>query len=142
MNEYGSRRSLIGEMAIPFDCELWKVIENNINSPTLKLEDAQVYSNFKNIPESKTSEFRSSKLGWIEDNSLKQLLMEMIQYYNHIESHWNFDLLEIEHCQYGVYNEGDHFEWHTDLIDNPSNVNGQLLDRKISLSIFLNDPDE
>jgi PKHD-type hydroxylase len=51
---------------------------------------------------------------------------------------WNFDVDDIESIQIGKYSDGGHYDWHQDS-SIPNDVNKQ---RKLSISILLNDPSE
>ncbi|MFZ2736610.1 MAG: 2OG-Fe(II) oxygenase [Burkholderiaceae bacterium] len=54
------------------------------------------------------------------------------------ECGWNYDLTGHEAVQYGEYGPQQHYDWHTDTF-----VLAQLpRERKVSVSVFMNDPEE
>ena len=74
-----------------------------------------------------------------EPNSPLGLLL-----FNHIliantKANWNFDIDLIEGVQIGEYPVGGHYDWHTD--QDVYYNDGSDIQRKLSLSLFLSDPD-
>ena len=56
---------------------------------------------------------------------------------------WNYDLRGIESPQYTVYESGNYYDWHVDQHPYTTMSNGvEKRIRKLSASIFLNEPDE
>lgn len=53
-------------------------------------------------------------------------------------ANWNYDYSQMEQIQIGRYKEGGHYDWHKDVFA-PTEQNEQ---RKLSMSILLNDPSE
>lgn len=83
-------------------------------------------------------EVRKTSLVWVEpDSDLGAAL-----FYHMLEANknagWNFDVKGIEHIQLGKYEDGGHYKWHRD-VDNPDAMGFQ---RKLSISLILNDPSE
>jgi len=71
------------------------------------------------------------------DSILESLLMEKAQLANK-EAFWNVDINRIQKPQHSEYPEGGHYDWHTDQFLMP--VNEEV--RKISMTLFLSDPNE
>ncbi len=89
-------------------------------------------------PNAKPDPYRESDIYSISNDSiLESLLMEKAQLANK-EAFWNVDINRIQKPQYSDYPEGGHYDWHTDQFLMP--VNEEV--RKISMTLFLNDPDE
>ena len=78
---------------------------------------------------------RKSKVSWLDDNTLKTSLINLITIAN-TESNWNFDITEFEPLQYTIYNKGDHYDWHIDTHAKPYD-NGLI--RKLSFTMCLTD---
>ena len=109
------------------------IIENAINSHSL-------------MPgESSHQDLRSCKVDWIEGEELRNLLLNLCHQAN-VNAEWNLQILGAEGLQYTVYDEGDHYNWHVDAQGHlKSQMMGMCPDtpvRKISLTVFLNDPEE
>ena len=51
--------------------------------------------------------------------------------------HWGFELAGSERLQFSAYGPGEHYDWHIDL-----GAQHHFAQRKISISIQLNDPAE
>jgi PKHD-type hydroxylase len=51
--------------------------------------------------------------------------------------HWGFDVSGSERLQFSAYGPGEHYGWHIDL-----GAGGHFAQRKISVSVLLNDPAE
>ena len=77
---------------------------------------------------------RSSEVAWVRDMDLLSMLMRMSKQINR-SANWNLNLAGIEPVQFGIYGEGDFYDWHVD--QHPKPVRGMV--RKISMSLFLND---
>tara|TARA_B100001175_G_C19282048_1_gene529280 strand:- start:67 stop:648 length:582 start_codon:yes stop_codon:yes gene_type:complete len=119
--------------------QLWTNIQNAIHN--VSLEDGVVEKD-------SDKKMRECKIGWISDKTLMKELYYKICEYNEKYSAWNFDIRGLENLQYTLYNNyGSHYDWHQDPLINPkdctfNNFDSSLLIRKISFTIFLNDPDE
>lgn len=88
---------------------------------------------------------RQSKISLIkldqENRWLFEILARIAEFMN--DSFYHFDLTGFDHFQYTVYEEGgDKYEYHTDMIFGEENHDMNVLPRKLSLSICLNDPSE
>ena len=90
------------------------------------LEEGELHSSHRST--------RSSEVAWVRDMNLLSMLMRMSKQINR-SAHWNLNLSGIEPVQFGVYGEGDFYDWHVD--QHPKPVNGFV--RKISMTLFLND---
>ena len=77
---------------------------------------------------------RSSEVAWVRDMDLLSMLMRMSKQINR-SANWNLNLAGIEPVQFGIYGEGDFYDWHVD--QHPKPVRGMV--RKISMTLFLND---
>lgn len=83
---------------------------------------------------------RSSRISWISPSRpgaewLFRRLTDVILRAN--EQYFQFDLSEIEHLQYTVYDKkGDHYDWHRDMLPQ---MPGRNI-RKLSFSLLLDDP--
>lgn len=89
-----------------------------------------------------TENMRKSRVSWItpampEAEWLFRRLTDVILRAN--EDYFNFDLAEIEHLQFTVYDrEGDHYDWHRDMLPQ---MPGRMI-RKLSFSLLLDDPQD
>ena len=123
----------------------WKIIEDKvINNPNLNWEDSRIGEIGKNsiIKKSKSS-IRSSKVSFFNyDEELDKLFVKMILDYNRFYSGWNYDIEGIEDIQVTRYSEGDFYDWHVDASNWNIVRNGKECNRKISVTVFLNDPEE
>ena len=121
---------VIGQNRFDFNGTVWNLITKlTENSQDLEWNKALIGDNLEK------NEIRKSQLSWISSRELKKELWEIITSYNEI-SEWNYDIRGVEDIQYTVYEEGDHYDWHNDCMSEETS------NRKISASIFLNDPDE
>jgi len=113
---------------------LWNLIQKELNSSNLEWEDGavggEVYS--KNT--------RKSKIAWISDAYLREQLFHSVDLYN--KQNWNYDLDGCDLVQYGTYSDGGFYDWHVDEEAEIEPINGKYLVRKLSMTIWLNDPDE
>ena len=113
---------------------LWNLIQEELNSSNLEWEDGavggEVYS--KNT--------RKSKIAWISDVYLREQLFHSVDLYN--KQNWNYDLDGCDLVQYGTYSDGGFYDWHVDEEAEIEPINGKYLVRKLSMTIWLNDPDE
>ena len=124
--------------------DLYRVLEFNENS--IKKIDKTI-SNM-NLPMEKSllndgdfSEkdptLRISKHAWIKDRSFCKSFFIVGQKINEI-CQWDFNIKSIEAIQFGIYGEGGRYDWHIDQQTKPLNDTV----RKISMTLFMNDPDE
>ena len=80
---------------------------------------------------------RNSTIAWLKDRKFRDMLLEIAQEVNEAAD-WNLNITDLEPVQYGIYEEGGYFNWHTDQHPQP-NV-GMV--RKISMSLQLNEVNE
>jgi len=76
------------------------------------------------------------------DQELDNLFGTIVEDYNRNKSGWNYDIDCIELTQLTHYFEGDLYDWHIDTLTKPIIANGVRCNRKISATVFLNDPEE
>ena len=99
-------------------------------------------------------EMRQSKVLFLNGEKYFDLnveLFDLVQEYNQNDSNWKYDIIGTESMQYGIYSDGGHYDWHIDNYPEPipitirRSLSGNsriMVNRKISVTIFLNDPDE
>ncbi len=85
------------------------------------------------------SQLRSSKVSWLNDEELSKSLLGVALKVNSL-SNWNLNLYDVEQPQYTVYNSGDYYSWHIDQDPEVPNLEKRI--RKLSMSLFLNEPKE
>ena len=112
---------------------LWNLIQEKINSTNLQFEDGAIGTSYK-------KNVRKSRVAFLNDLYLCEQIIYSVNLYN--EQHWNYDLDGCEQIQYGIYSDGGYYDWHLDYEPEPSSMNGKLLTRKLSMTIWLNNPDE
>ena len=88
------------------------------------------------VGDSSDPNVRKGNIKWINDPKLYRVLDDIMGVVNK-DSEWNLRITSIEPIQYGIYDVGDYYNWHNDQ----GNVRNPL-PRKISMSLFLNDPNE
>tara|TARA_B100000686_G_C16469748_1_gene801473 strand:- start:5 stop:595 length:591 start_codon:yes stop_codon:yes gene_type:complete len=113
---------------------LWGLIQEKLNSNNLKWEDGVSKDN----PGSKN--IRISKIAWLSDVYLGQQIFHSVNFYN--KQNWNYDIEGCDELQYGTYSDGGKYDWHIDEEAHLLNVGDQYIMRKLSMTIWLNDPDE
>ena len=123
------------------DTPLWGLIEEKLNNnlewkDALVNDDSDIYSNNY----SKSDKLRKSKITWLNDLYLRQQLFNSVDLYN--KQNWNYDLDGCDGIQYGTYSDGGFYDWHVDKEPEINLIDGQYLMRKLSMTIWLNDPDE
>ena len=85
---------------------------------------------------------RSSDIAWIGDKDLREMFLGFAHRANY-DAQWLFQLTECEHLQYILYqNEGDQYSWHHDQRPPSVSEGGYMSVRKVSMTMFLSDPDE
>ena len=138
---------------------LWNLIQEKINSVDLQWEDGTASSlegrqevhNYRAdtrmpdevIPQQESTQrydVRKSKVSCLNDSYLTEQLSYSINLYN--KQHWNYDLNGTDEIQYGIYSDGGYYDWHVDHEKKTPNIDGKFLVRKLSTTIWLNDPDE
>ena len=113
---------------------LWDLIQEKLNSPNLKWEDATANE------KQREKNIRKSKIVWLRDKCLTEQLFYSVNLYN--QQNWNYDLDGCDGIQYGTYSDGGFYDWHIDEESEIHNINGKALIRKLSMTIWLNDPNE
>ena len=113
---------------------LWNLIQEELNSSNLEWEDGAVGG------EGYSKNTRKSKIAWISDVYLREQLFYSVDLYN--KQNWNYDLDGCDLVQYGTYSDGGFYDWHVDEEAEIEPINGKYLVRKLSMTIWLNDPDE
>ena len=113
---------------------LWNLIQEELNSSNLEWEDGAVGG------EGYSKNTRKSKIAWISDAYLREQLFYSVDLYN--KQIWNYDLDGCDLVQYGTYSDGGFYDWHVDEEAEIEPINGKYLVRKLSMTIWLNDPDE
>ena len=113
---------------------LWNLIQEELNSSNLEWEDGAVGG------EGYSKNTRKSKIAWISDAYLREQLFYSVDLYN--KQNWNYDLDGCDSIQYGTYSDGGFYNWHVDEEAEIEPINGKYLVRKLSMTIWLNDPDE
>lgn len=81
---------------------------------------------------------RKTKVLWLPNSSIIGCVAHAYIHTANKVANWNFAAEGIEDVQIGKYEDGGHYEWHMD--SGAPNVYGHQ--RKLSVSIMLNDPSE
>ena len=114
-----------------FTADELDLLESAIKDP--KFEDGIAYAQ---------QDIRKSRIAWIDDPGLDIILLRMAKRISQ-ESGWNVSLRRCDPVQYTEYDEGGKYDWHTDQAPpSQDHRDGVLKVRKISLTLFLNDPSE
>ena len=88
------------------------------------------------------SEDRISKIAWCHNSELRKLLFNIAVQAN-IDSQWYLNIITCEPVQYTLYDvEGAKYDWHIDQSPPTIYPEGFFGCRKISMTLFLNDPEE
>ena len=95
-------------------------------SQNLKWIKGEIHNNLKSN--------RSSEIAWLGDQRTLDHAFAYAEKINR-DAGWNLKIDGIEPVQFGIYGEGDFYDWHVD--QHPRPVRGRV--RKISMSLFLND---
>lgn len=122
-------------------------IEKVISEQELDWDDGIILDDDKSTEVKK--DIRSCKTCFLPvRDELVEMFGSMIQDYNNMHSGWNYDLEFIEAIQLAHYYEGDYYDWHIDSFSTPSIQTdhqyhpNKPYNRKVSVTVFLNDPDE
>ncbi len=140
----------------------WSLIQESICDHTLKWEQSKIYLGkdddkgliiAKDIPkniskinddvEGFDDKIRKSEHAWLKRNERLRLALEkmFIEYINKI-SGWNYSIFGIENIQLTHYKKDHFYDWHQDEHAEPIIHDNKLVNRKVSVTIWLNDPDE
>jgi len=111
---------------VSFNKAAMNVVRNATSSPDLKWKKGFLHNSSRDT--------RSSEVAWLGDRDLLTMLLRMQKSVNR-SAGWNLKIDGVEPVQYGIYGEGDFYDWHVD--QHPRPVRGMV--RKISMSLFLND---
>ena len=131
--------------SIPLDSKLWNLIQQEISNPYLKMQEAKVDQPWEVDQINVSDPMRKSQISWLSNFDLKKQILSEICEYNSLPGSWNYHLDGMGHIQYGIYPVGGHYDWHVDEFYIPlmkKEYGNKILQRKISFTIFLNDPDE
>jgi len=111
-----------------------KLPEKFIDEMIQHVENDTLFHSAINTDEIK-KDFRSSKNGWIHwDQWIAGIIHNMMVSANRDYFHYDLDHFDAP-IQSTVYDEGDHYDWHTDCAV-PTNAGKE---RKLSVSLLLND---
>lgn len=110
---------------VVFNRQAMNIVRRAI-SGDLKWIKGEIHNNLKSN--------RSSEVAWLGDKDLLTMLLRMQKKINR-DAGWNLKIDGVEPVQFGIYGEGDFYDWHVD--QHPRPVRGVV--RKISMSLFLND---
>ena len=113
------------------DDSYWNKLNNIISQSNMDLKKSDVVN-----PDA-ISSTRVSENSWILDSELKEMFLDLIMGVNFNLTKWDYNINNIEDIQYTIYKKGYHYDWHKDTFP-VSDLNT----RKISASVFLNDPNE
>lgn len=75
---------------------------------------------------------RKTDLRWIKHPTLENRIADHLHWVN--KQNWNFSLTEAEFFQFGEYDKGSHYAWHSD-----SSLNDYHKHRKLSFTVLLSD---
>ena len=112
-----------------------KKIDKAISNMNLQIKNSVVN---KEELTGRDSNLRISKQAWIREASFCESFYGIGQKINKLCC-WNFDIKGIEPIQYGIYSEGGKYDWHVD--QGSKLLKGGSI-RKISMTLFMNNPDE
>ncbi len=114
-----------------FTSEELDLVESAIKDP--KFEDGEAFSQ---------RSIRKSRIAWIDDPGLDIVLLRIGKRISE-ESGWNVFLRRCDPVQYTEYDEGGKYGWHTDQAPPmQDHRDGIVKIRKISMTLFLNEPTE
>ena len=120
---------------------LWNLIQQKLNSDNLQWEDGKALSTGDGRKKVRGyPSVRKSKIAWLGDRYLCEQLFYSVDLCN--KQNWNYDLDGCGEIQYGIYSDGGYYDWHIDEEGEVPNINGRYLMRKLSMTIWLNDPNE
>ena len=108
-------------------------IESMLANMDLQIEQSKLYQDELSDENPK----RVSKQAWINETSFCKYFLGLGMKINEM-CLWNFDIKGIEPIQYGIYDKGGKFDWHSDQYKKP--IKGLV--RKISMTLFMSDPEE
>ena len=121
-----------------FNTHTWHLIQEEISKPSLNMEVAKIGDAIPYVD----NRLRISDIAFLDNMELDQQLLDMIIDWNNNISKWKWNITSLEFPQYGIYNKGGYYGWHRDVVHPNSPDYDPNIVRKISISIWLNDPDE
>ena len=121
-----------------FNTHTWHLIQEEISKPSLNMEVAKIGDAIPYVDD----RLRISDIAFLDNMELNQQLLDMIIDWNNNISKWKWNITSLEFPQYGIYNKGGYYGWHKDVVHPNSPDYDPNIVRKISISIWLNDPDE
>ena len=126
------------------DDNTWKVIEEIINKPNLKWEEtAYIQTDKNNGVGIEDTSVRDCKICFLNyDEELDKIFKRMVAEYNYKISSWGYDIKTLESIQLTHYSEDDFYDWHVDEYKINLIKDGEKSNRKISVTVWLNDPTE
>lgn len=86
---------------------------------------------------------RDSSIAWMQDHWIYETIEPYIMHANQ-QANWNFDVKGSESCQFTIYKEQQHYDWHQDSFKEPYHRPGSYdhgMMRKLSVTISLEDGD-
>jgi len=114
-----------------FTSEELNLVEYALRNP--KFEDGVAFSQ---------RDIRKSRIAWIDDQGLDIVLLRLGREISR-NSGWNLHLRRCDPVQYTEYDAGGKYDWHSDQAPPmPDHRDGIVKVRKISMTLFLNDPEE
>ncbi len=128
---------------------IWNLIQREINRPDLKFQKSKIHKiDGVEIKDSLSLPQRASEHTMLLGKELKGMLWPLMNTFNQKIAKWNFELKALEAIQYTIYNIGGEYNWHIDSFPKYKQMIDQktglpiYIDRKVSITIFLNDPNE
>ena len=112
------------------DDSTWNKLNTIISQNDIEFEESSV-------SDKTNKSIRISRNSWITSSELRDIFFDLIQYINFNQAGWNFNINNVEPIQHTIYGKGCYYDWHKDTYPI-----SDLNTRKISATIFLNDPDE
>jgi len=90
----------------------------------------------------KVKKKRDSNIFWLEEEWIYHSIHPFIHAANK-NAGWNFDWDCSEPCQFTIYKKGQHYDWHSDSLEKPSEKEGLQKGkiRKLSVTVSLSDPE-
>ena len=152
-DEENSRSSNLGVNNIE-GTSFWESLQKELNNITIGSEEFDDGAVGQRENSKINTEVRQSKVHFLNGEKYFDLnieLFDLVQEYNQNHSNWKYDIIGTESMQYGIYSDGGHYDWHIDNYPRPIPINTRrslsgnstiMVNRKISVTIFLNDPDE
>jgi len=127
-------------MHITFPLHIMNSVRRAISETKLDWQESRIVNDQKDNVENKS--LRSSEQVWIRDYKLNSELLSLVRDISRT-AEWFLNVTDVEPVQFGMYPEGGFYDWHVD--QHPHfipNMQGQQSTRKISMSLFMNEPEE